>query len=289
MRRSTLKSLWLLNWLSLPSRLLPHGLCGAVSLLCGSVLVAGSIVGSYAAVRSWLLPLYLAASAATAAAGLLLVGRAPSFARSPFKYAAVFQLCLVYHAWRFFENRRAPPLLLDWIFAAATVIVVALFAAVSAMTVLADQPEVAVAIVIGSLALLLLAGYPVQLALGGEEWWTCVQERYPLQALGMVAYIYVPTIWTFSAVIFGATLLLRKVVSSAVFAGVFVVLVLLTLVGTVIAQEVHLPSPASTQRLYLPCPEPEALSWRAWAVDVFDTSVLAQGVLRRVRSCMAAK
>ena len=61
----------------------------------------------------------------------------------------------------------------------------------------------------GGFALALLAGYPVQLALGGDAWWECVTAAYPRQAEGMVAYIYVPAPWAFAAILFGATLLIR--------------------------------------------------------------------------------
>lgn len=281
MPQSFVKSLLRLNWTSVPSPLLPHGLCGAIGLLCGTVLVGGSLAGSYAAVRSWLLPIYLVASTASAVSGYASAGRAPRWCREIFKHAAWFQVCLIYHSWRFFENREAPPALLDMFFAAATILGIVLFA--TRATAVAGHPVVAVSIIVGSFALSLLAGYPLQLAIGGQEWWSCVQEKYPLQALGMVAYIYVPTVWTFSAMVFGATLWLRRLIGDIVFGGGFILLILLTLFGTVIMQEVHIPSPASTQRLYLPCPDPEPHSWRAWAVDALDTSVLAQGVLRVIR------
>ena len=58
---------------------------------------------------------------------------------------------------------------------------------------------VAVVVLVGSFALALLALYPLQLALGGQGWWECVQAAYPQQSVGMVAYIYVPATVTFSS------------------------------------------------------------------------------------------
>lgn len=38
-----------------------------------------------------------------------------------------------------------------------------------------ENPVLAGGILVGCMALLLLAGYPLELALWGEGWWTCVQ------------------------------------------------------------------------------------------------------------------
>ena len=43
----------------------------------------------------------------------------------------------------------------------------------------------------------------------------------------------------------------------------------------------------STQKLYIPCPPPERNSWAEWASIYFDTSVLAQTVLRVVAPALA--
>jgi hypothetical protein len=54
----------------------------------------------------------------------------------------------------------------------------------------------------------------------------------------------------------------------------------------VLVQEVHIPV-VSTQKLYIPCPAPERGSWAEWASVVFDTSVLAQSVLRVIAPSLA--
>jgi len=284
-RKGCVRAFLGLNWFSLPSRVLPHGLCGAIGLLSGAVLIFGSVVGSYTFIRSWIFQLFLTSSAASAIAGFLMAGRAAKEFHQIFRFAACFQLCLIYHSWRFFEYRAPPSTTLDWLASLMTLIIIGAFA-IKGMIILTEMPAASASIFVGCLALLLLAGYPLQVAAGGEEWWTCVQEKYPMQALGMVAYIYVPTTWTFSAMMFGATLLSRKIIGNVAFGLGFAGLIMLTLVGTVLMQEVHMPI-VSTQRLYLPCPEPEAGSWRAWLVDALDTSVLAQSALRFIRRLMA--
>ena len=198
-----------LNW-TLPHRALPHGLSGCVSLLCGAVIVYGSLSGSFAAVHGpWLL-CYCISTAANAVAGYRIAGRAPRAFRVFFRFAAVFQLCLVYYALRF------SPLWPDaWPTATSAAdlalgVVTPAGIAVFVVAGFLNLPlPVAVAVLVGSFALALLALYPLQLAMGGEGWWQCVQRAYPQQSVGMVGYIYVPATVTFSAMFFGATLWLR--------------------------------------------------------------------------------
>ena len=46
-----------------------------------------------------------------------------------------------------------------------------------------------------------------------------MQAAYPLQSVDMVAYIYVPATVTFSAMLFGATLWLRRIIGDLIFGG----------------------------------------------------------------------
>ena len=55
-------------------------------------------------------------------------------------------------------------------------------------------------------------------------------------------------------------------------------------VSTVLMQEVHYPEPASTQKLWLPCPSPAHGSWSEWAVVNLDTSALARSVLLAINA-----
>jgi len=190
----------------------------------------------------------------------------------------------VYYVLRFsplLADSPAPPLLraADWAFGLGLPLGIASLGA----TALQMLPALLAApVLIGCFAFLLLAGYPVQLALEGDSWWHCVQAAYPMQSVGMVGYIYVPATWTFAVMMFGATLHQRKVVGELPLGVVFLGLVLGTLLCTVLLQEVHIPV-VSTQRLYLPCPAPPTGSWQALAAEKLDTSVLAQGALAWLR------
>ena len=138
-----------------------------------------------------------------------------------------------------------------------------------------------VCILVACSTLCLLSGYPAQLALGGEEWWTCVQSVYPQQAVGFSGFVYVPATWCFGAILFGATLFSRKIISLHQFGAIFLTAPPLLVAITVLIQEVHIPI-VSTQKLLIFCPTPEAGSLAAWLEDALDFSKLAQSVLSRV-------
>jgi len=281
--RSTFSRFKGLSWTA-PSKALPHGLTGVVSLLSGFVLIVGSLAGSFAAVESPLLLIYVASTMANALAGYFMSGRAPRTFQVVFEHAALQQICLVYFAWRFSSYSRAVPTLLvrplDGLFGVGILFAIGSFVVSS---VRLFPPLLAAPVMAGSFALLLLSGYPLQLAYEGDDWWQCVQGSYPMQSVGMVGYIYVPATWTFGVMLFGATLLSRKIISDTTFCSVFLGLVLATLFATVLLQEVHIPV-VSTQKLYLPCPAPPPGSWQAEMASRLDTSVLAQTVLALLRT-----
>ena len=80
---------------------------------------------------------------------------------------------------------------------------------------------------------------------------------------------------------FGATLVERKIITEVQFGVVFGGCVASILVVTVIVQEVHIPV-VSTQRLILPCPPAAPGSLLEMVGDALDTSALAQNVLQVV-------
>ena len=268
---------------------LPHGLSGACALVVGGCLLGcalagelGPFVGAAPALHA-----YVVAAGANAVAGYRMAGRAPLVFQRLFRFTAAFQACLVYFCWRFSPAAAALVAPSRGVAVAAADATFAAGILLGLSALLAETTRVyggwlALPVWAGGFALALLAGYPVQLALGGDAWWECVTAAYPRQAEGMVAYIYVPATWAFAAILFGATLLIRKIVSPLIFGGVFLGLVMSVLVGTVLAQEVHIPA-VSTQRLFLPCPAPAAGSRAAALVDALDTSVLAQSVLAAAR------
>ena len=158
-----MRQLLRLDWMA-PHCGLPHGLCGCASLLCGGLIVRGSLSGSYEGVQGPLLLCYCFTTAANSVAGYLIAGRAPRVFRAFFRCAAVFQLCLVYYALRF-----SPLWLRTWPAAtsAADVAVAAMLPFNIAAFVFAGFVHLpllaAVAVLFGSFALALLAVYPAQL------------------------------------------------------------------------------------------------------------------------------
>ena len=161
---------------------------------------------------------------------------------------------------------------------------------------------------IAMLPLLLVATYPIQFAAGSlqmawkhssltaqqqqpqpsgddnndntdnVDYWSCILHRYPSQGVAMSAFIYVPTTLVFSVMIFGATLYLRQILTAWQFGMGVMSSALLTLTVTVLQQEVYLPY-VSTQRIYLPCIEPEPGTWEAAIVQALDFSLVARSVL----------
>ena len=279
-----LQSLANLHWRT--PRGLPHGFSGVCTIVLGAYLIAGALRGDLSSFQHGTLPaLYALAATANAVSGAVIAQRAPSQYRSIFLLCALFQCCLVYCTWRF-----SPRFPLGGTSAAAAadaaVALLAVLAIVSfaAFGLLRLPPAIGFAVAIGSFALALLAGYPLQLAILGESWWTCVQRAYPLQGAAMVAYIYVPATWAFALMLFGATLWSRRLIGDIGLGLGFAGLVCATLVTTVLSQEVHHPEPLSTQKLWLPCPSPAPGSWSAWAQEHLDTSALAKTALRLLRS-----
>jgi hypothetical protein len=124
-------------------------------------------------------------------------------------------------------------------------------------------------------ALILLSGYPLQLALQGASWYAGVLQDYPRQREAFVFFVYIPTTWAFAVVLFGATLYNRRLVSLRVFGSAFIGLVCVTLLSTVTLQEVYLPC-VSTQKLILFTPKASQTAIQRWISGMVDTSVLAQ-------------
>ena len=278
--KGLLSGLLRLPW-SAPSKAFPHGLSGLASSCIGAYLIIPALSGNIDLVRSAPLLLYVAAAIVNALAGIAIAGRAPKKYRPAFRLCAAFQCCLVYFVWRFSPGFPFGGTLVS---AAMDALVGALLllgiVAIALFSLLSLPLVLGVAISIGSAALALLAGYPLQLAVLGEEWWQCVQADYPLQSEAMVAYIYIPATWAFGLMLFGATLWTRNLIGDLGLGAGFAGVVMSTLVATVLFQEVWHPEPASTQKLWLPCPPPAPGSWSAWMVTNLDTSALAKTALR---------
>lgn len=290
-----------LNWVSNPSRFMPHGLSGLLSIAIGLHLIfCHSLVGNldpytlnstdgsvtisdvpcrvvaYAMATSW-----------NALGGYRIVNKAPPNSRTSFKRCAILQICLSFYVLRFlphmsriqFGGSKNILQVLDGIVTTTSVMCTLSFLE-AAIDLSKTSMILGQAIVIGVFGIMLLSFYPIQLSIQGEDWWRCIQDRYPIQASGMVAYIYIPATVTFSSILFGATLYQRKIISSNEFGVVTMLTILICLLSTVLSQEVHIPD-VSTQRIYLPCQDPPAGSWEEKILIALDFSQYARSILTR--------
>lgn len=294
----------ILNWRSTPSKAMPHGLSGIISVLSGLFLILHSVVGNLHVYRAnspglIILMIFVLSTSMNAIAGAKLLHLVPrKEAREVFKSCATMQLCLSFFVFRFapifcrliqFLRKRYSNE--EWSSVSCLVNIFDIGFTISILRttlsfhrVAFDQWAIhqkkafAIFISIGTCGIMLLSAYPIQLALFGQEWWDCVQSRYPEQSVGMVGYIYIPTTVTFSLVLFGATLYLRGLLSEKQYGIGSAFLISVCLFGTVMCQEIHIPF-VSTQRIYLPCEEPVAGSNEALIVQYLDFSIYARRFL----------
>ena len=95
----------------------------------------------------------------------------------------------------------------------------------------------------------------------------------------MVAYVYIPATETFSLILFGVTLFLRKIISPIELGIASFLVIFLCVFSTVLTQEVHIPD-VSTQRIYLPCKDPLIPeSWEGKVLRALDFSLYARSIL----------
>ena len=375
----------------------PHGLSGLTGLALGTWLILQALAGDVSLVATFVLPLFAAVMLVNSLAGLTIISRAPQNTRPVFKACAAFQTCLLYFVLRFSPifpgGGTAIVALLDGCFSGLAILGIASFALTA---VLHAPPPVGVAILGGTVPLMLLVGYPLQLAILGQEWWECVQESYDTQARAVRACARKaslrscrtmphhaaprPTFYRCarkprhpSATTYTVTVSRWSCVHACIRAlpmfpmlagpdggvhlhsdGVGVLCDPVrrhamesqahlrrddgwrfcgvgrcypgepspdvhkahaiscqnlkptpnpipnpipiptpkpishppsaSQVSTVLMQEVHYPEPASTQKLWLPCPSPAHGSWSEWAVVNLDTSALARSVLLAINA-----
>ncbi|GFH53231.1 hypothetical protein CTEN210_09707 [Chaetoceros tenuissimus] len=296
-----------LKWSS-PSRALPHGLSGIVSVSLGMYLIANSMIGNLSPYKRFMdvnvpivLMLYSFLSAFNAVAGAQLSHLAWKETQMIFRRCAFLQLCLAFYTLRFapvfdqalstiqsIENSVISEVFMSWIhYFDVMFAIILVFCTLSFQQVAFEQwivhkkRAIASAVSIGSLGILLLSTYPIQLAIGGHSWWNCIQQTYSEQNVGMVGYIYVPATVTFSLILFSATLYQRGIISDVQFGIGAVVITIVCLVGTVLSQELHIPF-VSTQRIYLPCQEPIEDSTEAYILNTLDFSLYARSFWREV-------
>ena len=296
-----------LRW-NTPCRGIPHGITGILSVLLGIYLIGHSILGDLSPYKCCLktnipitLILYSFFTACNGMAGAKLSHLAWKETQKIFRHCANLQLCLSFYILRFapmfnlaltavqsMENRLASEKIMQWIHNADVLLAIVLvFCTLSFQQVAYDQwvvhkkKTIAFAVSIGSFGILLLSTYPIQLAIGGHEWWECIQQTYPQQNVGMVGYIYVPATVTFSLILFSATLYQRGIISDVQFGIGAAAITMVCLIATVLSQELHIPF-VSTQRIYLPCEEPIENSTEAYILNALDFSIYARSFWRQV-------
>ena len=285
-----------LNWLSSPSKRLPHGFSGLISTCIGLQLIfCHSLLGRlepflFSNRIPFRVILYVISTSCNAFAGYRMAPSAPVNVQPAFRRCAVLQCCLCYFILRFmphFEMFQAHRIFVRCVDVCVTF--VSLLCTISFVSVAWDVTKndssgstraIAWSIMAGICGIALLSVYPLQLSVNNDEWWPCIQERYPLQGSGMVAYIYIPATITFSLILFGATLYLRKVISAREYGLASLVAVVICLLSTVLSQEYHIPY-VSTQRIYLPCIDPlDSHSFEGQVLQALDFSLYARKVLQ---------
>lgn len=255
---------------------LPHGVYGAAFLALGLRLNAKTFSGDLAIYQpdnaAWLfqgrltLLLYLVTGAMNAISGIALSRQAGGWINDAFRNASIMQLSVLYFMARFSEAHVNPPV--DVVMCGVFLYGFAGMLAVS----FKQDPATNAGVLCGCVGLSLLGVYPLQIAYGGDAWWQCVQEQFPLQSVAMVAYIFVPTTWTFAIMLFGATLFRRKMITEALFGGTCMALVVGCVCLAVVLQEAHAHD-VSTQMLYIPCPSPTP--WQLQIASQFNLSPVA--------------
>ena len=228
-----------------------HAWTGAATLGMGTVHTAASILWGETKKET---SAYLLSTLANAWSGARAAAGGDAEA---FRACAAMQACFVYTTWRI-GTKSPPHRCVD----AANLIATLLLSSRLVILAAGDARRgVRAGVAAGLAALAPTLAYPAQFAVGGQEWWEkCVLPRFPRQAEAMVAYIYVPLTCAFAWLLFAATLFRRRRISTWSAAPC----VLAVLAAAVVAQEVHLPEPASTQKLWISCDASSSSSAEQW-------------------------
>jgi len=272
----------------------PHSLSGIVVFLLGLSITASSIFGNFYLVNSDFLHIYLFACALNSIFGARIL-QGPPDVQLGFKYGICLQFCLCYICFRLrpaqlhFSYNSVPLAFFDKATAIALLMMVVYSIIGGLKTIISGKDlfgnktdsKVASILLFGGFGILLMSLYPMQLAFEGENWLECVTTAYPFQRQGFAGYVYVPTTWAIAMIFFGVTLQMRKIITinQLVFCGVGSVIG--TLILTVLMQEYHIPF-ISTQKLFIPCGQPEESSWSSWANEALDFSAGAQKLWRKL-------
>lgn len=273
-----------LKWTT-PYLMLPHGVSGVGSCLLGIFLTLTTLVTGRkdpgiltAGHASLLVHMYLVLTLCNSLSAFFVLNKAPKSngSRTLFRISALFQTCLVYFAWRFFDaaslkqilssilgsqvilQRMQPygllllsiPSMVDRCMACLMVATLFSFGVAIWRNAMIDT-GIKTGCLCGVGALALLSGYPLQYAFGSSmDWWSKVLHAYPLQGNALVFFVYIPACCVVSIIMFAATLYNRKILQTTSFALLVFCSVFGILLSTVLSQELHIPC-VSTQKLLI--------------------------------------
>ena len=282
-----------LNWASRPSRFLPHGFIGILSIATGGFLTICSVTGNLRPFEhteySKIFPtpifgLFIVSMILSGLVGMKMASYAKKSYRFVFQFMGM-ELALV----SYFSLRLVPTFAmqlghllaircLDCLLATAMVLLaLSGILNVRRLTDAGDIPRtLSYSIYPAFLALLTLAVLPLHLAWEGMDWYDCVHQQYPAFGYTTAAFAYTPACWTISVIAFATTLYNRKLIGVMAMSLIFLTS-LGTLAVTVISMEYHVPF-VSVQRLYFPCPVTRP--WQQAVLEALDLSSLTQSLLR---------
>lgn len=234
-----------MRWL-VPKRF-PHGLIGSVLAVVGGANVFGTIRhGRLVTPEMSILIAALAIGNAKSGTALLTSSSSSS---SLFRTMSDVQTCLSYSLVRFacFQTGEwlAP---LDAL--CGVYVIVLLIRLVS--HVLACKPAVRPVVLAGTVSASSFCCYPLQMGFFPRTWYPLVRTTFTDQHSAMASFVYAPTIWLISLVMFCATLYERKKVGDATLV-ILSALAPSLLIVTVLSQDTFYTE-TSTQQLVLGVP-----------------------------------
>lgn len=274
---------WRALELASPSLFRPHGLSGIMSVVIGTYITSRTLLGYYTEEiqqDALLICTYIVSGVVTCLGALGILKKAPVSTRTAFFNASVIQIALLYVCWRFATWSPHSPQIMRWSDAFASMAILYVIGE-TMYRVVCKRPgmhwSVRISILCGLFALSLLSGYPLQLALQGDDWFNGVLTIYPLQRLAFVYYVYIPATFGFHVIVFAATLDNRKIIGPMTFAGIIFVFVFGILVPTVLLQEVYIGC-VSTQKLLISgdADQQERVMYGLIPTSWIDTSIPAQ-------------
>jgi len=256
----------------------PHGLCGALQLSIGFLLLRHTLTGNFEPFESGslLLPSYWICGLLMSIGALRITKQAPKMLKAVFKYSAILQMVLMYYMYRFSYFHHEATDILDKVMGPLYFVTVC--------TLIVTAYGIGNLGIFGSIlymTMFTVAGYILPVTLYGQPYVDCLEEHFPMQRIGFVSYVFGSITTIYSLCMFMVTVVLRigpeKVgFINAVFA--FGVPVFGIIIATVLTQEVFMPI-VSTQRLIIFCPRPEPSSTEDYIESLFNLSTVAQSTL----------